>query len=84
MLYRTIRPILDSTLSFVWYIKDNSLNVSETGSVSVLRWTGQDKLTQFGPLEKLVGLSCPVHLRTDTDPVSKTLRFFVFYIPDDG
>jgi hypothetical protein len=27
-------------------------NVSETGSVSVLRWMGQDKPTQLGPLER--------------------------------
>jgi hypothetical protein len=29
-----------------------SHNVSETGSVSVLRWMGQDKPTQLGPLER--------------------------------
>jgi hypothetical protein len=27
-------------------------NVSETGSVSILRWMGQDKPTQLGPLER--------------------------------
>jgi hypothetical protein len=27
-------------------------NVSETGSVSVLRWMGQDRPTQLGPLER--------------------------------
>jgi hypothetical protein len=27
-------------------------NVSEAGSVSVLRWMGQDKPTQLGPLER--------------------------------
>jgi hypothetical protein len=32
-----------------------SHNVSETGSVSVLRWMGQDKPTQLGPLENVVG-----------------------------
>jgi hypothetical protein len=36
--------------SCMWKIKD--LNVSETGSVSVLRWMGQDKPTQLGPLER--------------------------------
>jgi hypothetical protein len=36
--------------SAMWKIKDH--NVSETGSVSVLRWMGQDKPTQLGPLER--------------------------------
>jgi hypothetical protein len=32
-----------------------------------------------------IGLSCPIHLRTETDPVSETLwDFFVFHIQDDG
>jgi hypothetical protein len=34
--------------SCVWKTKYH--NVSETGSVSVLRWMGQDKPTQLGPL----------------------------------
>jgi hypothetical protein len=61
-------------------------HVSETGSVSVLRWTRQDQWLRLalsnGP--NSVGLSCPIHLRTGTDPVSKTLWFFVLYIPEDG
>jgi hypothetical protein len=36
--------------SCMWKTKDH--NVSETGSVSVLRWMGQDKSTQLGPLER--------------------------------
>jgi hypothetical protein len=44
-------------------------NVSETESLSVLRWMGQDKPTQLGPLE-----------RASLNPVWS----FVFYIPDDG
>jgi hypothetical protein len=36
--------------SCMWKTKDN--NVSEIGSVSVLRWMGQDKPTQLGPLER--------------------------------
>jgi hypothetical protein len=41
------------TLSIVLYVEDKkSHNVSETGSVSVLRWVGQDKPTQLGPLER--------------------------------
>jgi hypothetical protein len=41
------------TLSIVLYVEDKkSYNVSETGSVSVLRWMGQDKPTQLGPLER--------------------------------
>jgi hypothetical protein len=40
------------TLSIVLYVEDKkSHNVSETGSVSVLRWMGQDEPTQLGPLE---------------------------------
>jgi hypothetical protein len=34
----------------MWKTKDH--NVSETGSVSVLRWMGHDKPTQLGPLER--------------------------------
>jgi hypothetical protein len=34
----------------MWKTKNH--NVSETGSVSVLRWMGQDKPTQLGPLER--------------------------------
>jgi hypothetical protein len=41
------------TLSIVLYVVDKkSYNVSETGSVSVLRWMGQDNPTQLGPLER--------------------------------
>jgi hypothetical protein len=36
--------------SCMWRTKDH--NVSETGSVSVLRWMGQDKPIQLGPLER--------------------------------
>jgi hypothetical protein len=52
-------------------------NVSGTGSVYVLRWMGQDIPTQLGPLER-------ASLNHWTDPVSETLWFFVFHIPDDG
>jgi hypothetical protein len=48
VMYRTIGLIW--TLSIVWYVEDH--NVSETGSVSFLRWMGQDKPTQLGPLER--------------------------------
>jgi hypothetical protein len=37
------------TLSIVLYVEDKkSHNVSETESVSILRWMGQDKPTQLG------------------------------------
>jgi hypothetical protein len=36
--------------SGMWKTKDH--NVLETGSVPVLRWMGQDKPTQLGPLER--------------------------------
>jgi hypothetical protein len=32
--------------------KTKNHNVSETGSVSFLRWMGQDRPTQLGPLER--------------------------------
>jgi hypothetical protein len=50
MLYRTIRFILDFIHRLVYMTKNH--NVSETGSVSVLRWMGQDRPTQVGPLER--------------------------------
>jgi hypothetical protein len=41
------------TSSIVLYVEDKKYhNVSETGSLSVLRWMGQDKPTQLGPLER--------------------------------
>jgi hypothetical protein len=41
------------TLTIVLYVEDKkSHNVSETGSVSVLRWMRQDKPTHLGPLER--------------------------------
>jgi hypothetical protein len=41
------------TLSIVLYVVDKKFhNVSETGSVSVLRWMGQENPTQLGPLER--------------------------------
>jgi hypothetical protein len=36
--------------SCMWKTKYH--NVSDTGSVSILRWMGQDKPTQLGPLER--------------------------------
>jgi hypothetical protein len=36
--------------SCMWKTKDH--NVTETGSLSVLRWIGQDKPIQLGPLER--------------------------------
>jgi hypothetical protein len=40
------------TLSNVWYVEEKDHKVSETGSVSIFRWMGQDKPTQLGPLER--------------------------------
>jgi hypothetical protein len=53
MLYRTIWPFLDSVHRLVCgsFTKDH--NVSETGSVSFLRWMGQDRPTQLGPSERV-------------------------------
>jgi hypothetical protein len=58
--------------SCTWKTKDH--NVSETGSVSVLRWMGQNKPTQLGPLERA---SLNHWSRTETDPVSETLWNFL-------
>jgi hypothetical protein len=49
------------------FTKDH--NVSETGSVSVLRWMGQDRPTQLGPSER-------------TSPVIETISRIL--LPDDG
>jgi hypothetical protein len=56
--------------SCMWKTKKYQ-NVSETGSVSVLRWMGQDKPTQLGPLER-ASLN------------HWTFCYFVFHIQDDG
>jgi hypothetical protein len=48
--------------SGMWKTKDH--NVSETGSVSVLRWKGQDKPTQLGPLERASISHSPLFLFT--------------------
>jgi hypothetical protein len=45
-------------------------HVSETGSVSVLRWMGQDKPTPLGPFQR-------ASLNHWTDPVSETLWYFL-------
>jgi hypothetical protein len=52
MKYRTVWLLLDSVHHLVCgsFIKDH--NVSETGSVSVLRWMGQGRPTQLGPSER--------------------------------
>jgi hypothetical protein len=52
MFYRTIWLFLDSIHRLICgsFTKDH--NISETGSVSVLRWMGQDRPTQLGPSEK--------------------------------
>jgi hypothetical protein len=48
-----------------------------TGFVQLLR-----QALSNGP--NCVGLSCPIHLRTVTDPVSETLWSSDFHIEDDG
>jgi hypothetical protein len=72
-------------------------NVSETGSVSVLRRGEGETSTLLGPLERASlshwMLALPVrlsricvshpHLRKETDPVSETLCFLVSRMPDD-
>jgi hypothetical protein len=43
---------------------------------------GRETPTQLGPLEELTLVTG--QLRTERDPVSQTLCFLVFRIPDDG
>jgi hypothetical protein len=71
--YGTIWLLLDSVHRLVCgsFTKDH--NVSETGSVSVLRWMGQGIPTQLGPSER----ATLNHLRMETNPVSETLWSFV-------
>jgi hypothetical protein len=60
-------------------------DVSETGSVSVLRWKGGEDTYSVGPLWKAnLNHWTPFHLRIETDPVSETSCFLVSRIPDDG
>jgi hypothetical protein len=78
------------TLSIVLYVEDNkSHNGSETGSLSVLRWMGQDKPTKLGPLERASfnqWRSVLPHPPEDGDRSTRrnVLGFFVFHIQDDG
>jgi hypothetical protein len=67
-------------------------NVSETGSISVFREGGEKSPTLLGPLERAnlksldqqaTFIPHPPHLRMETDPVSETLSFLVFRIPND-
>jgi hypothetical protein len=57
--------------SCMWKTKDH--NVSETGSVSVLRWMGQDKPTQVGPLES-----------ASLNHWAQLSRFILPHPPEDG
>jgi hypothetical protein len=54
-----------------------SHNVSETGSVSVLRWMGQDKPTQLGPLERASLNHKKSHNVSETGSVCETLWDFL-------
>jgi hypothetical protein len=56
-------------------LKTRKHNVSETGSVSVLRWMGET-LTLLVPLER----ANVNHMRMETDPFSETLCFLAFRI----
>jgi hypothetical protein len=40
--------------------------------------------TGCGLDDRGVGVGAPLHLWTETDPVSETLCFLVYRIPDDG
>jgi hypothetical protein len=62
-------------------------DVSETGSVSVLRSGGEKTSTHLGPLDRANlnhWTSGAAHLRTKTDPVSETSCFLAPRITDDG
>jgi hypothetical protein len=60
-----------ATLSTPDILETRKHNVSEIGSVSVPRPTPLER-TNLNPL------------RTETDPISETLCFLVFRIPEDG
>jgi hypothetical protein len=65
--------------------KTKDHNVSETGSVSVLRWMGQDKPTELGPLER-ASLN---HKPTQFGPLERASlnqlsRFILPHPPEDG
>jgi hypothetical protein len=73
MNWSAIKP---GTPTCMW--KTKAHNVSETGSVSVLKWMGQDKPTQLGPLERgslrNVVVFCLPHTRrwieSETSPIA--------------
>jgi hypothetical protein len=65
------------TLSIVWYSKNTHKkhNVSETGSVAVIRWGGGRHLLPWVSRNHSIGPT--PHLRTETHPVSEQLRSVV-------
>jgi hypothetical protein len=60
-------------------LKTRKRNVSETGSISMLRRGGKTP-TQLAPLER----ANLFHLKAETDQVSEMLCFLVSRILDDG
>jgi hypothetical protein len=58
-------------------LETRKYDVSETGSVSVLRWGRGKTPTQLGPLER-------ANLNHWTDPFSETSCFLFSRMPDDG
>jgi hypothetical protein len=59
-------------------IKSRKHNISEIGSVSVL---GEGEMPAVLGLLERANLN---HLRMESDPVSKTLCFLAFRVPDNG
>jgi hypothetical protein len=71
MAYNTqVYCIFGGTIPSSGILETRKYDVSETGSVSILRWEGEKTPTQLGPLERA--------------NLNQTSCFLVSRIPDDG
>jgi hypothetical protein len=90
MVYNTPNYHVFGRCSSSDILKTREHNVLETGSLSILSWRGEtpallDLLERANLQGLMLTLSnrynragIPIHLRTETDPVSETLCFLVF------
>jgi hypothetical protein len=66
------------------YNTQNYRNFGLCPSSSILK-NGEQSSVEVALFQGLNRVSClPLHLRTETDPVSETLCSLIFKIPDDG
>jgi hypothetical protein len=88
MVYNTQNYWVFLTFLSSGILETRKRDVSETGSVSVLKrkGVGEKTPTPLGPLERanLNQSPPPFHLRTETNPVPEKSCFLVSRIPDDG